>query len=412
MKLGVRKKAKRDLTIEQQLARGPIDLPFVALVLLLTAVGLVMLLSASYASAYYNLDPSVNTGGNPYYYFTRQLGFAVAGVVAMYAVSRFDYQRLRALSIPALAGSIFLLLLVFTPLGRTSNGARRWLHLGISFQPSELVKIALVMFFSARLAQRKSQLAKPPKKWNKHSFVGRAGALLDRIGFLELVPYGAILLLVLVLLYLQPHMSCMILIILTAASVLLVGGINLGWFVGAGAVLAGGLWIIITQTEYMNKRIEMWRNPLSDLQNGGWQLWQSKIAIGSGGLLGLGLGNSRQKYLFLPEEHNDFIFAIVCEELGLVGACIIMALFALLIIRGFWLALHARDRFGTLLVVGLTTLIAAQTLLNIAVVSGALPTTGISLPFFSYGGTALMIQLASMGVILSVSRQITAPKAE
>ncbi len=407
----MRKKAKRDLTIEQQLARGPIDLPFLALVLLLTAVGLIMLLSASYASAYYNVDPTVDTNGNPYYYFIRQLGFAVLGIVAMFVLSKIDYQRWRGLSVFALIGSILLLALVLTPLGRESNGARRWLYLGFRFQPSELVKIAIVMFFSAKLSKRKSQL-KEPKKWNKRKLVGRIGAFLERIGFLELIPYGVILLIVLFLLYKQPHMSAMILILLTAASVLLVAGVNLGWFFAAGGLLAAALWFIITKTEYMTARINSWLNPLSDLRGSGYQLWQSQIAIGSGGLLGVGLGNSRQKYLFLPEEHNDFIFAIVCEELGLVGACIIMALFALLIIRGYWLALHARDRFGSLLIVGLTTLIAAQTLLNIGVVTGALPTTGISLPFFSYGGTALLIQLASMGIILSVSRQIVAPKAE
>ena len=210
----------------------------------------------------------------------------------------------------------------------------------------------------------------------------------------------------------QPHMSGMILLLVGAAAVLFASGIRLYWFIGAGTLVVGALYYIITQTEYMAGRLNSWQNPLADLQGSGYQLYQSQIAIGSGGLLGVGLGNGRQKYMFLPEEHNDFIFAIVWEELGFVGAVIIMALFALLIIRGYWLAIHARDRFGTLLIVGLTTLIAAQTLLNIGVVTGALPTTGISLPFFSYGGTALMIQLASMGLILSVSRQITAPKAE
>lgn len=407
----LKRKAKRDLTMEQKLARGPIDLPFLALVLLLTAVGLIMLLSASYASAYYNLDPSVDTGGNPYYYFSRQAVFAVAGVVVMFVVSKIDYQRLRLLSVPALVGSIVLLILVFTPLGRSGGGARRWLWLGIRFQPSELAKIAVVMFFAARLSKRGDQL-KAPKKWNKRSLVGRIGAFLDRIGFLELIPYGAILLVVLFLLYKQPHLSCMILILLSAAAVLFAAGVKLGWFIGAGVGVGGLLWIVITKTEYMTARINSWLNPGTDLRGDGYQLWQSQIAIGSGGLLGVGLGNSRQKYMFLPEEHNDFIFGIVCEELGLIGACLIMALFALLIIRGYWLALHARDRFGTLLIVGLNTLIAVQTLLNIGVVTGALPTTGISLPFFSYGGTALLIQLASMGVILSVSRQIVAPKAE
>ncbi|MGN0985015.1 MAG: putative lipid II flippase FtsW [Candidatus Enterenecus sp.] len=407
----LKRKAKRDLTTEEKLARGPMDLPFLALVLLLTAVGLVMLLSASYASAYYNLDPSVDTGGNPYYYFTRQALFAAAGVAAMFVVSKIDYQRLRLLSIPALVGSIILLILVFTPLGRSGGGARRWLWLGIRFQPSELAKIAIVLFFAARLSKRGDQL-KAPKKWNKRSLVGRVGGFLDRIGFLELIPYGVILLVVLFLLYKQPHLSCMILILLSAAAVLFAAGVKLGWFIGAGVSVGGLLWIIITKTEYMTARINSWLNPGTDLRGDGWQLWQSQIAIGSGGLLGVGLGNSRQKYMWLPEEHNDFIFGIVCEELGFVGACLIIALFALLIIRGYWLALHARDRFGTLLIVGLTTLIAVQTLLNIGVVTGALPTTGISLPFFSYGGTALLIQLASMGVILSVSRQIVAPKAE
>lgn len=408
----MRRKAKRDLTIEQQLARGPIDLPFLALVLLLTAVGLIMLLSASYASAYYNMDGAIDTGGDPYYYFKRQLFFAVLGIAAMIVASRFNYQYLRGLSIPALAISVILLALVLSPLGRMGGGAKRWLQLGpLRFQPSELVKVSIVMFFSANLSKRKNQL-KAPKKWNKRTLTGKIGGFLDRIGLLELLLYGAILAVVLFLLYKQPHLSVMILILLTAASVLMVGGIRLGWFVAGGGIVAAALWFIITKTEYMTARINAWQNPETDLLGSGWQLWQSQIAIGSGGLLGVGLGNSQQKYLFLPEEHNDFIFAIVCEELGLVGACIIMALFALLIIRGYWLALHARDRFGTLLIVGFTTLIAVQTLLNIAVVTGALPTTGISLPFFSYGGTALAIQLASMGVILSVSRQIVAVKAE
>lgn len=408
-----RRKAKRDLTIEQQLARGPIDLPFLALVLLLTAIGLIMLLSASYASAYYNLEASVDTGGNPYYYFIRQLVFAVAGLVAMFVVTKIDYQWMRLLSVPAILVSIALLALVLTPMGRSGGGAQRWISLaGIRFQPLELAKIALIMFFSARLSKRNDQLKAPAKKWNRHTLVGRIGAFLDKTGFLELLPYGMILLIVLFLLYQQPHMSGMILVLIAAASVLFASGIRLYWFFGAGALVGGALWFIITQTEYMTKRIQVWLDPLSDLRNGGFQLWQSQIAIGSGGLLGVGLGNSQQKYMFLPEEHNDFIFAIVCEELGLVGACLIMALFALLIIRGYWLALHARDRFGTLMIVGLTTLTAAQVLLNIGVVTGVLPTTGISLPFFSYGGTALVVQLASMGIILGVSRQIVAPKAE
>lgn len=404
------RKAKRDLTIEEQLARGPIDLPFLTLVILLTVVGLVMLLSASYASAYYNLDPSVNTGGDPYYYFKRQLVFALLGLAALFIISRLDYQWFRWMSVFALGAAIVLLLLVFTPLGRRGGGALRWIQLGVRFQPSEVAKIGVILFFSARLSKRRDQL-KEPKKWNRRTLTGRLGEFFDRIGLLELVPYGVILLAVLIPIALQPHLSCMILIIVAAAAVLFAAGVRLYWFFGGGALITAALAFIITQTEYMTKRINAWLDPLSDLKGDGYQLYQSQIAIGSGGLLGVGLGNGKQKFLFLPEEHNDFIFAIVCEELGLVGALVIILLFALLIIRGYWLALHARDRFGTLLIVGINTLFAAQVFLNIGVVTGTIPTTGISLPFFSYGGTALMIQLAEMGMILSVSRQIPAARA-
>ena len=406
------KKAKRDMTIEQKLAHGPIDLPFLALVMLLTAVGLIMLLSASFASAMYNLDPDVDTGGDPMYYFNRQFLFAVMGVAAMFIITKINYQHFRWMSVFVLSGSVVLMLLVFTPLGRSGGGALRWVNIfGIRFQPSEIAKIGVILFFAARLSKRNSQLG-PPKKWNRRTSLGRFLELLDNIGFLELIPYGIALVVVLGVIALQKHMSAMILVIVGAASVLFAAGISLGWFVAGGSLAAAALIFIITQTDYMTARIEIWQNPLSDLQNGGYQPWQGRIAIGSGGLLGTGLGNSRQKYLFLPEEHNDYIFAIVCEELGMVGAIVIMALFALLIIRGYWLAVHARDRFGTLLIVGIVTLTGMQVFFNIGVVTGVLPPTGISLPFFSYGGTALMIQLAEMGMVLSVSRQIAAPKTE
>ena len=404
------RKAKRDLTTEEQLARGPVDLPFLTLVVLLTGVGLLMLLSASYPSAYYNLEKGIDTGGNPYYYFNRQLGFAVLGFVAMWFAAKVDYQRYRWLSVFALVGSVILLILIFSPLGREYNGARRWLKLGIQFQPSEFAKIGVIMYFSARLSKRKSKL-KEPKKWNKRRLFGRIGAFLDHIGFLELIPYGVILAIVLGLIGMQSHMSCMVLIAISSVAVLYAAGIHWLWFIAGLGGGSGLLYLIMTKTDYMAARLENWRNPEANAQGGNSQIIQSKIAIGSGGLLGQGLGNGKQKFLFLPEEHNDFIFAVVCEELGLIGACVIILLFALLIIRGYWLAIHARDRFGTLLIVGITTLLAAQVILNIGVVTGVLPTTGISLPFFSYGGTALAIQLAEMGIILGVSRQIPAARA-
>lgn len=410
------RKAKRDLTIKQKLARGPIDLPFLALVMLLTALGLIVLLSASFPSAMYNLSPKVtDTGGDPLYYFNRQFGFALMGVVAMFIISKIDYQQFRWMSIFVLAGSVVLMLLVFVPgIGKTGGGAARWIKLGpVRFQPSEIAKVGIILYFAARLSKRGIQLGPPKdKKWNRRTLLGRTCERLDNIGFLELVPYGIALVVVLVVIYLQGHMSAMILVIVAAASVLFATGISLGWFAAAGAVVAPLLWFIITQTDYMKARIDIWLDPFVDPRGNGYQPIQGRIAIGSGGLLGVGLGNSRQKYLFLPEEHNDYIFSIWCEEMGMVGAVVLMALFALLIIRGFWLALHARDRFGTLLIVGIMSLMAFQVFFNIGVVTGFLPPTGISLPFFSYGGTALMITLGEMGMVLSVSRQITAPKAE
>lgn len=410
------RKAKRDLTIEQKLARGPIDLPFLALVMLLTGVGLITLLSASFPSAMYNLSPNVtDTGGDPLYYFIRQARFAAVGVVAMFIISKIDYQQFRWMSIFVLIGSILLMLLVFVPgIGKSGGGATRWIKLGpVRFQPSEIAKVGIILYFAAGLSKRNSQLGPPlEKKWNRRTLLGRTCERLDRIGFLELIPYGIALVAVLGVIALQGHMSAMVLVVVAAGSVLFAAGIRLGWFAAGGALVGAALWFIITKTDYMTERIKIWQNPLSDLQDGGYQPWQGRIAIGSGGLLGVGLGNSRQKYLFLPEEHNDYIFSIWCEEMGLVGAVVLMALFALLIIRGFWLALHARDRFGTLLIVGIMSLFAFQVFFNIGVVTGFLPPTGISLPFFSYGGTALMITLGEMGIVLSVSRQIAAPKAE
>ena len=195
------------------------------------------------------------------------------------------------------------------------------------------------------------------------------------------------------------------------AALMLVGGINWAWVIGAVGAAGAAMYLVLFVIGYNTSRITYWLNPWADAQGAGWQLSQSLITIGSGGLWGVGLGKSRQKFLYLPEEHNDFIFAIICEELGLIGASIIMLLFAALILRGYWIALHARDRFGSLLVVGITTLVAMQTFLNIGVVTGLLPTTGISLPFFSYGGTALSIQLAEMGIVLSVSRQMRPTRA-
>ena len=380
------RKEKQRLSYE--LSKGPIDLPFCLLTILLTGIGLIMLLSASFPSAYYETK-----NHDAMHYFVRQGVFALMGIAAMLLISKFNYQRFRGAAKLLLYFSLFLLVLVLIPgIGIWRNGARRWLGIGelFQFQPSEIAKVAVIIFFANSISRKKDRM---------RTF---------RYG---IVPYAFLLLVVGGLVALEPHLSGAILIMGAGAIMMLVGGINWAWVLAAIGAAGGALYTVLFVIGYNTSRITYWLNPWEDAQGKGFQLSQSLISIGSGGLLGMGLGKGRQKFLYLPEEHNDFIFAIVCEELGLIGATIIMLLFAALILRGFWIALHARDRFGTLLAVGITSLIAMQTFLNIGVVTGLLPTTGISLPFFSYGGTAIMMQLAEMGIILSVSRQMKPTKA-
>ena len=331
----------------------------------------------------------------------------------MYIISRINYQHFRWMAPLLLIVSIFLLILALSPLGAPINGVNRWLRLlivaGPTFQPSEIAKVAVVLFFAARLCKRDTE---KKKKFTRRTAWGRFLNWLEKIGFLELVPYGVVLLIVVGLVVCEPHMSGTVLIIVGAAAVVLVSGVSLKWFAAAGGIMAAGLTAIVFMTDYMTRKINIWLDPWLDPKDGGFQPIQAMLSIASGGLLGVGLGNSRQKFNFLPEPENDMIFAIVVEELGLVGGFLILLLFALLIVRGYWLALHARDKFGTLTIVGIITLLAAQVFFNIGVVTNLIPNTGISLPFFSYGGTALMIQLAEMGIILSISRQIPAPKKD
>ncbi|MBU5626333.1 putative lipid II flippase FtsW [Oscillibacter sp. MSJ-2] len=371
--------------LSREAAKGPVDVPFLLLVLLLMGIGLVMLLSASFPSAYYE-------EGNPTKYFMRQSVFAAMGVAGMIIVSRINYQRFRGVAKLALFGAVLLLILVIIPgVGVTHNNATRWLRIGpLEFQPSELAKLGVVLYFSDSISKKKDKMQ------------------TLRYG---IAPYAVILLAIAALMMLEPHLSGTVLILGTGAALMLVGGIEWKWVGGVLAAAAAGAYLLIGVVGYGASRIAMWKDPWIDSLGDGYQMVQSYLAIGSGGLFGVGLGKSRQKYLYLPEEHNDFIFSVVCEELGLIGATIIMVLFALLILRGYWIALQARDRFGSLLVVGVTTLLAMQTFLNIAVVSGLVPATGISLPFFSYGGTALLIQLVEMGIVLSVSRQMKPSRA-
>ena len=403
------RKPKRDMTMEQQLAAGPVDLPFLMLALMLVGIGLIMVFSASYATAYY--DSSASVQNNPLYYIKRQSLFAVIGLIAMYLVSKLNYQHWRLLTIPMLVVSIVLLVLVLTPLGVKINGARRWLHIfllfGPKFQPSEIAKVAVIIFFSARLSKRTTE---KKKKFSNRTFLGRLGNLGTRLGFMELVPYGAVLGVVVLLVVKEPHMSGTILIMVGAAAVLFAAGINIAWFIAGIGSVGGLMTFIILNTTYMTSRVQLWLDPWSDPRGKGFQTIQSLLAIGSGGLLGLGLGNSRQKLLYIPEPENDFVFSVVVEELGFVGAAIVLILFALLVLRGYWLAIHARDKFGSLTIVGIITLMATQVFLNIGVVTNLIPNTGISLPFFSFGGTALVMNMAEMGIVLGISRQIPAPK--
>ena len=333
------------------------------------------------------------------------------GLVIMYVASKFDYQWLRGIS-PFIMLAAILLLMAVLVIGSTSNQATRWLELGpLRFQPSEVAKVGVVLFFSACLCKRDQS--------GEHKLKGRYREPIQSLrkfwywSDLHDIWYLVLILVVLVvLLILEPHLSGTILICAAAAAVFFAAGVKLFWFILGGGLGVVGVWILLVVVGYNGERLQTWRNPWWDAGDKSYQILQSILAVASGGLNGLGLGMSRQKYRYLPEEQNDFIFAIVCEELGFIGAAIIIILFALLIIRGYWLALHARDRFGALVIVGFTTLLAVQVFMNIAVVINLIPATGISLPFFSYGGTALIIQLAEMGVILSVSRQIPAPAQE
>ena len=363
------------------------DTPFFLFVLLLLTMGVVMVLSASFPRAYY--DPGNITGGNAAYYFVRQLLFALLGTGAMLLASKVPMGFYRRYSFHFLAFAVVLLMLV--PLvGVKVNGSRRWLGVGgLTLQPSELAKLAVILSFSVLIGKMRGRM---------RTF---------RYGIL---PFAAILCVIVGLLVLEPHFSASIIIIAIGGVMLFLGGVRLGWFIGAAAAAGGALAVLLAFFPYASSRITTWRDPFSSSSDEGYQIVQSLYSIGSGGLSGLGLGGSRQKFLYLPEEHNDFIFAVVCEELGFIGAALILVLFALLILRGYWIALHCRDRYDFLVCAGISTLLAIQVFLNVAVVTNLVPCTGISLPFFSYGGTALLIQLGEMGIILSASRTILTDK--
>ena len=370
---------------ETKVGHGSIDVPFLLLTLLLLTIGVVMVLSASFARAYY----SESTNHTATYFFSRQLIFALGGVAAMLFMSRLPIGLYRSLAKLIMLAAVVLLLFVLVG-GKRVNGSRRWFELaGVTFQPSEIAKIAIILFDAQLICKYKNKMK-----------TFRYGVL----------PFAAVAGVVIGMLILEPHISASIIIIMITATMMFLGGTKLRWFALGGGTVVAGFLLIINVLHYSGERVNAWLHPFEDTSDTAYQITQSLYAIGSGGLSGLGLGASRQKYLYLPEEHNDFIFSVVCEELGFIGATLILVLFALLIIRGFYLAMHCRDRYSFLVCGGITALLAYQVILNIAVVTNLIPCTGISLPFFSYGGTALLIQLAEMGIVLSISRDIPEKK--
>ena len=365
---------------EDRRKRGErVDFLFLLLVLLLLTIGLTMLYSASYAQSEYDTHYEISTK-----YLQKQGVCAAIGLVAMYFFSRIPAAFWRRWAWILYALSIILLLSVLV-IGQEVNGARRWINIaGIQFQPSEIAKFTMIVLF-ARLTVSFG----PETKKFRYGVLGFSGALLG----------------ILIPLALEKHLSAFMLMGMVAVVMMFVAGTGKQWLLaGAGAAVLFVL-IYITFMGYAGDRVTAWLHPENDPGDTGYQILQSLYAIGSGGLFGLGYGKSKQKYLYLPFQYNDYIFAVVCEELGLVGALLIIAVFAITILRGYWIALHASDRFSTVLACGLVTLIAVQTILNLGVVTNLLPSTGIALPFFSYGGTALAVNLGEMGIVLSISRQ-------
>lgn len=372
-------------------ARSGVDRPLFYLILVLLVIGLIMLFSASYAYSYYYFD-------NSYHFITPQALFAILGLVFMGLISLFDYHHLHKFAFPLFFVTLGLLaavkVLADTSIAPIINGANRWLYIGpINFQPSEIAKFTLVLIFAHLISI------------NYH----KMGTF--RYGVL---PYLIILLMIAGLILVENHVSATLIVLAIAAVMLFIGGVKLRWFAVAGGLAGAGILYLLLYSDkfsYALERIKGWLDPFNPPEGvDTWQTQQSLMAIGSGQALGLGLGQSRQKYLYLPEPQNDFIFAIVCEELGFVGALVIILLFALLIWRGIVVSLNAQDKFGTMLGIGITAQVGIQVILNIMVVTNTIPNTGISLPFFSYGGTFLVILLCEMGVLLSVSRSSSLDK--
>lgn len=365
---------------------GDMDFWLFVITIVLLCLGLVMVASASsYHSLIYD--------GSSSSLFLKQLGFAVVGTIAMIFISRIDYRKYKKWSYLAFIFTAILLLLVITPLGVTRNGAKRWLGFGaLQFQPSEIMKPVLVLALATYFSRN-------TKKLN-----GIKGYFIPI----------CMMILVIVLMYLQKHMSGMLVLIIAGASVVLVTGVKINpkLVVAVLLIIVVAGFAFIKAEPFRAQRIFAFFNPEENLKGDNWQIAQSLYAIGSGGLFGRGLGQSRQKYLWLPEAQNDFIFSILAEELGFVGAVVTILLFCTFIYRGYMIAITCKDFYGSLIASGITTIFAIQILINIAVVTCSMPVTGMPLPFFSYGGTSLLINLCSVGILLNISKNCNKIKEE
>ena len=376
-----KKKQKKIIKSNQK----PFDFALCITIFLLLSLGIIMVLSASAPS-------SLSTNGNSYTYVLKQLGFAIVGIVLMFFISRIDYRIYKNFYKIAYVIAIIALFSVAIPgIGVEVKGARRWINLGFgNFQPSEIAKVALIVFYAGYLTDHKDVLYD-----FKKGFIKPLLFLVPPIG---------------ILFFVQNHLSVSLVICIVVITIMFMAGCRLKHFAVVGVVaisiLIGvfGLLQVSGSNSFRLDRISTYFDPWADAQGTGYQTVQSLYAIGSGGMFGLGLGNSKQKYLYIPEPHNDFIFSILAEELGFVGCIIVVALFMIFIWRGILIAMRTTDMFGSLIAVGITTQIAVQAIINISVVTATVPTTGMSLPFFSYGGTALLLLLANVGILLNISR--------
>lgn len=367
------------LNVNKNNDMGKLDFPLLISIIILLCIGIIMVSSASSYSALANYD-------NSNFFLTKQLGFAIFGVVCMLIISTIDYRKYKKFTYLFFGAALVLMILVLTPLGVSVNGAKRWLGIGdfLTFQPSEIMKVALVLATATYMS-------------NNYKKLNSLKGYIIPISFLAIVG---------IIMYLQDHLSGMIVMGVASISIIFSSGIKikLRYLIPIIILVVGLLAVFIFSDSYRLTRITAFLHPEEDIRGSNWQPAQSLYALGSGEIFGLGLGQSRQKYLWLPEAQNDFIFSILGEELGLVGTTSVILIFLFFIYRGYKIAMSCKELYGSMLASGIVSVFALQIFVNIAVVTSSIPTTGMPLPFFSYGGTALFINLCTMGILLNISR--------